>query len=193
MVNIRKLYYIRHVSIVLLCIFVCTTAFSLAPRPASQDPLTKLRILAALERTTVRYADTVDSKKLLEANNADALLLSSGLYLVKREVADDNLRLLRAINHEDIEAVMQINAKKDPAAYLDISKTILDNFPKTSPEISNELFVNHIAASALEWLILVKEGILTRGDILPEYIPSRLLQDSAPHTSRFPVNISPSL
>jgi len=162
----KKLLLITISSIVLLTFFTNTSCYGLAPIPASQNPLAKREILAALQRTQVRYAESEDAIRLLNANNATCLLLSSGKYLVKKEVADDDLRLLRAINHEDIEAIMQILAREDRYKYQGIKELILKNFPPSeNNNLSIDIYVNHTIARAFEWLVLIEQGIILRNEI----------------------------
>jgi len=165
-----KKLLIQLISTVLLVAFSFDTCcYGLATLPASQNPAIKREILAALQRTQIRYAESEDAIKLLNANNASCLLLSSGKYLVTREVAQDDLRLLRAIIHEDIEAIMQIIAKEDRYKYQGIKELILKYFP---PENDNklpiDLYVNHTVARAFGWLILIERGIILRDEIPPQ-------------------------
>jgi len=142
--------------------------YGLATVPASQNPNIKREINAVLERTQVRYAESEDATNLLKANNASCLLLSSGKYLVTKEVAKDDLKLLRATIHEDIEAIMQILQRNKPYKYRGIKDLILKYFP---PEAENtlpiELYVNHTVARIFEWLVLIEQGILFE-DQIPE-------------------------
>ena len=115
--------------LLLLAFFADTCCYGLATLPASQNPIIKRAILATLQRTQIRYAESEDAIRLLNANNASCLLLSSGKYLVTKEVAENDLRLLRAIIHEDIEAIMQIVAKEDRYKYQGIKELILKYFP----------------------------------------------------------------
>ncbi|NQT23546.1 MAG: ROK family protein, partial [Candidatus Omnitrophica bacterium] len=94
------------------------------------------------------------------------LLLSSGRYLVTEEVSKDDLRLLRAINHEDIEAMMQILKRENPHSYQIIKDAFFESFPyDKKSNLSEELYVNHTIAKALEWLLLAKEGIISENKI----------------------------
>jgi len=160
-----KRLIMKTISLVLLLAFSANTVcYGLATLPASQNPIIKREILSVLQRTQIRYAESEDAIRLLNANNAECLLLSSGKYLVTKEVAQDDIRLLRAIIHEDIEAIMQVIAKED--RYQGIKGLILKYFP---PDKSNnlpvDLYVNHTVARAFEWLILVKQEIILRDEI----------------------------
>ncbi|MDD5438646.1 MAG: glycosyltransferase, partial [Candidatus Omnitrophica bacterium] len=152
-------------------------SYGLATLPASQNPVVKREILAALQRTQVRYAESEGARALLKANNASCLLLSSGKYLITKEVAENDLRLLRAIVHEDIEALMQILAEDDRSRYQAIQETVLKYFPPVKDNLiryypipdyekfSRDRYVAHIVATAFEWLTLVHAGIVSRNEI----------------------------
>ena len=162
-----KRLLIKTVSLLLLLVFFANTCcYGLATLPASQNPLIKREILAALQRTQIRYAESEDAIGLLNANNASCLLLSSGKYLVTKEVAQSDLKLLRAIIHEDIEAIMQILAKEDRHRYQAIKELILKYFPPPKDnKLPIELYVNHTAARAFEWLILLYDKIILEDEI----------------------------
>ncbi|MBF0253098.1 MAG: AAA family ATPase [Candidatus Omnitrophica bacterium] len=105
------------------------------------------------------------AKELLKFNGDRALLLASGKRMVASDVVKDDISFLRALLHEDVEAVLQLLAVKDPAKFEKIKKTVLAEFKKPSIDLTDELYVNHVLALAFEWLILLKEGMLTRDDI----------------------------
>ena len=161
---------IKIMSLVLVLTFtVNSVCYGLATLPASQNPIVKREIEAALQRTQIRYAESEDAKRLLNANNASCLLLSSGKYLVTKEVAENDLKLLRAIIHEDIEAIMQIIAKEDRYKYQGIKELILKYFPPGKDnKLPIDLYVNHTVARAFEWLSLLENKIIIKGEILPE-------------------------
>lgn len=163
---------IKTVSLLLLLVFFADTCcYGLATHPASQNPLIKREILAALNRTQIRYAESEDAVKLLKANNASCLLLSSGKYLVTKEVAQNDATLLRAIIHEDIEAIMQIlieeGRRNKNSKYQGIKELILKDFPppEGSDALEAELYVNDTVAKAFEWLIPVADGLITENEI----------------------------
>jgi len=158
---------IKAISLVLLLAFFADTAcYGLATLPASQNPIAKREILAALQRTQIRYAESEDAVRLLNANNASCLLLSSGKYLVTKGVAQNDLKLLRAIIHEDIEAIMQIIAKEDRYKYQGIKELILKYFPSTEGnKLPMDLYVNHTVARAFEWLILLEDHLILENEI----------------------------
>ncbi len=161
---------LKSISLTLLTAFsINTCCYGLATLPASQNPIAKREISAALQRTQIRYAESEDAVRLLNANNASCLLLSSGKYLVTQQVAQDNIKLLETKNHEDVEAIMQICANEDRYKYKGIKELILKHFP---PDKDNNLpinlYVNHTVARAFGWLLLVKDGVIFRDEIPPE-------------------------
>ena len=157
-------------SIVLLTAFLANACcYGLATLPASENPRAKCEIMASLARRIVRYAESPEALKLLKFNKTPCLLLSSGFYLVTKETAEDDLKLLLAINHEDIEALMQIIARQNPHRYQIIKETILENFLyDRKSELSENLYVNHLVATAFQWLLLVKEGVIAEKQIPDE-------------------------
>jgi len=165
-----KRLVIKTVSLLLLLAFSANTCcYGLATLPASQNPIAKREIEAALQRTQVRYAESEDAIRLLNANNASCLLLSSGKYLVTKEVAESDLKLLRAIIHEDIEAIMQIIAKEDRHKYQGIKELILKYFPPSKDnKLPIDLYINHTVERAFEWLSLLEDRIIVKGEIPPE-------------------------
>ncbi len=167
-----KRLLIKTVSLLLLLAFSANTCcYGLATLPASQNPLVKREIEAALQRTQIRYAESDDAIRLLNANNASCLLLSSGKYLVTKEVAENDLKLLRAIIHEDIEAIMQIIAKEDRYKYQGIKELILKYFPPSKDnKLPIDLYVNHIVARAFEWLSLLEDRMIVKDEIPPQEI-----------------------
>jgi len=160
---------IKYISAILIVVFIVqTNCYGLAPLLASQNPIVKREIEFALQRTRVIVADPedADAMRLLRMNKTECLLLSSGNYLVSQEVYKDKIRLLRAITHEDIEALMQILSEEDRYTYLSIRDIILREFPPDSGrEIPIDLYVNHVVARAFEWITLLSKGILVEKDI----------------------------
>lgn len=148
----------------------------LASASFTQKPKIKREIYTALQRTRIIYAESEDARRLLEANNSNALLLSSGKYLVAKETAENDLSLLRAILHEDIEALMQIIARKDRYRYLGIKELILSQkkvletyyklFPQyRKPELSEDLLLNDIIAKAIELIFLIEEEMVSEDEM----------------------------
>lgn len=179
MYKITKIH--KFISCIALLILVWENIFlnnadALAPWIASQSPAIKREIWNALERTQIIYAESDEAKNLLDANNADALLLSHGKYLVRKEVADDKIRLARAIIHEDIEALMQILQEEDRYVYNGIKELILNNRQikqcyydlcyqgKKPDHLTAELMLNDIVAKALEIMFVVQNGLVVAED-----------------------------
>lgn len=124
-------------------------------------------------------AEDEEDKRLLQANNASALLVSSGKYLISKEVAKDKLKLLRAITHEDIEALMQIIAKEDRNKYQGIKELILPQneileayyslFPQDKgPDLPSDLLLNDLLAKAFELIFIVDKKLLFQNEITPQ-------------------------
>jgi len=158
------------ISIFVLGSFVLNSVcYGLAPVPASQNPVVKREILACLARTQIRYAASEDARRLLEVNNTQCLLLSSGNYLVSEEIAGDDIKLLRAIIHEDIEAIMQILSRDNKTTYTALKELILKYFPPgIEVTLPIELYVNDTIARAFELLILRYLGIMTDNEMMRE-------------------------
>lgn len=145
-------------------------SYGLAVLPASQNPEIKARIKASLFRTNIRYAESEDERRLLKTNNANCLLLSSGQYLVARETAQDDHRLLRAVIQTEIEAVMQIIAvegsEEQKDHYGGIRDRILEHFPVVkNNDLSTDRHVKYIVSRAFGLLVLLKEEIIRRSEI----------------------------
>jgi len=170
-----------------VCVFLLNSipcideAFALAPWAGTQKiAVRREAVRLALElRDRLIYAESEDAKKLLESNEADALLLSHGKILVSEEVAGDDLKLLRKIIHEEIEAVMQIIAKEDQGKYAGIRDRIL-NIPRIrkayyallpkneKPPLPWEIILNDLIAKAFEIIALKEQGLLLESEITPE-------------------------
>ena len=153
----RKTPAIKIISIVLAVVFsLNTVSYGLATLPASQNVAVKAKISAALARTKVMYAESEYAKALLEKNNnADCLLLSSGAYLVSENVARDDVKLLRSIVHEDVEALMQIlleeHKKGKSTKYRSIRDLVLDQFPQDkNSTLTIDQYVSDTVAKAFE-------------------------------------------
>lgn len=165
-IKINKLI-VKVTSAVFVVLFsVNSVCHGLAPSPSSANPVARREILAALERTQIRYAESEDAKAFLSANSASCLLLSCGKYLVTKEVAIDDMRLLRAIIHEDIKAVMKVIAAEDRLRYNGIKELILQYVPPgTDNTLPPDLYVNHTVARAFEWLTLIEDRIVLRDEV----------------------------
>ncbi|MFH1665055.1 MAG: hypothetical protein ABIA77_02795, partial [Candidatus Omnitrophota bacterium] len=162
-------------------VFPRSSVETLAPVYASQNAPLKREIRAALERTRIVYAESQDAKQLLKKNNTHALLLSSGKYLVSGEVAENDIKLIRAIIHEDIETLMQILREDDRYRYNGIKELILPRIDvmKTycalcpagkKPDLPHELVLNDIIAKAFEIILTRDKGYIQTSDMSPEEI-----------------------
>ncbi|MDP8298988.1 MAG: ARMT1-like domain-containing protein [Candidatus Tantalella remota] len=153
--------------IVILTFSLNTFSYGLGTLPAAQNPIVKRKVLAELYRhSNVRLADSDDARRLLDNNDAKCLLLSSGKYLIDENMAADDITFLRSVLHEDIEALMQILKKKERFRYQGIKEVILNNFPPArTNELPLNLYVNDTVAKAFEWLILLNEGVILRGEL----------------------------
>ncbi|MFA6320336.1 MAG: hypothetical protein WCY36_00575 [Candidatus Omnitrophota bacterium] len=147
-----------------------TCCYGLATAPASQNSIVRREVLAALERTNIRIAKSAEELRLLSANDdAAALLLSSGKKLISGNIFDNDLKLLRAIWHEEIEAILQIMAKEDRSKYQGMKELVLNYFPPVkNNKLPVELYVNHNIALAFEWMLMEYAGIPIDNEISPE-------------------------
>jgi len=170
---------------IVLVLLTGNTGFALAPRVASQDPLVKSEIRAVLDKSQVVAATSMNQHILLTLNNSEALLFKNGKYLVSEEVYNNPLRLIRAIIHEDIEAMMQImqNGNREWGGisgnrykYSDIKELIFSNENilqryfdlchngKKPANLSDELILNDIMAKALELMFMAENGFIVQED-----------------------------
>ncbi len=125
-------------------------------------------ISQAVRLSRVVYAKE-DDPILAESN---AKLLTHGKVLLSPRLKNDPLKQLRAIFHEEIEAIMQIIARQAPLRYSAIREMILSDerirkayahtFPKDkAPELEDDLLVNDMVATAFELLLLSKDNLIT--------------------------------
>jgi hypothetical protein len=154
-------------------------SYALAPWAGTEQPSVRqqwIKAYAGLEGRIV-WADSDDAKAVLVRHNADAVLMPEGKIIVSEEVKNDDVRLIRAIVHEEIEAVMQIISRRDPGRYSDIREKILSNtairstYQSLRPglgELSNELLLNDIVATGCELVILTGNGIAGNGKLTRE-------------------------
>ncbi|KJJ84155.1 secreted protein [Candidatus Omnitrophus magneticus] len=144
--------------------------------PASQNMDVKLKIYAELLRNRVVLAVSSDAKELLRQAKAKAVLLENGKYLVSEDIVKDDAQFLRAVIHEDIEAVLQIMSRLEPKKYKGVKELILlvkdvqkfysrlkgELWTDLLKEKSTDLVLNDILATAFELLISVdSEKIIT--------------------------------
>ena len=177
--------YIRYTAVV-LCVFVFNifpqydTAEALSTWAGSQKALIRRNMLdMLLKNTRLIYAQDDEQKRLLEQNHANALLLSRGKILVSEDLKKDDLKLLRTIIHEEIEATMQIMAKKDRYRYQGIKELILSQknvlaayshmFQEgEKTELSSDLLLNDILARAFELLVLTQKKLIDDHEMTTE-------------------------
>ncbi|MDD5440362.1 MAG: hypothetical protein PHS37_09275, partial [Candidatus Omnitrophica bacterium] len=127
----------KSLSSLLIAVFLINTVFSdvtlarpaastLAPLPASENPVLKREIIAAMytaERLIIQ-ANSPRRLALLGRFNAQALLLKSGKYLMTPQTMADALALIRAVTHEDHELLMQHEEKLHPGRYARLMRQI---------------------------------------------------------------------
>ncbi|MCX5678275.1 MAG: PEP/pyruvate-binding domain-containing protein [Candidatus Omnitrophica bacterium] len=156
-------------------------AKALAPYAGTEVISTRREMLRAyLERAEIIDArQDQEARRLLEANNADALLLSHGKIILSEKASQGNLSLLRAIIHEEIEATMQIMAREDRYKYSGLKELILPQRKILStyydlfsadrkPDLPADLLLNDIMAKAFELLILKEERLIYDNEITAE-------------------------
>ena len=144
--------------------------FTLATIPGVVNPFIKRDILYELSKKQVIVAETQEQIKLLGINNGQCLLLGCGKYLVSEKIYGNDLMLLRAIIHEQVEALMQIIYTNDKNKYYSIKELIYGNqelissflFLKDHPHYSdNNFLLNDLIATALEIGVLVENGLVS--------------------------------
>ncbi|MDD5487566.1 MAG: ATP-binding protein [Candidatus Omnitrophica bacterium] len=132
----------------------------------------------ALEHTRVVYADDDEKRALLEANASQAILLSHGKVLVSADLEGDELGLLRALIHEEIESLMQVLARKDRNRYSGIKELVFKYVPPTPANVakyfpahragfSRERYLNHVVARVFELILLERGGVMKRTEMKP--------------------------
>lgn len=145
-------------------------AVALVPWLVSQSPPVKREIHTAFEirriltRTPVIYADSIEARRFLKDEHADAVLLSSGKYLVSAGTAKNDIRLLRILINLETKAFMQVLNRYDRYRYNGIKDLIFssnifniynDLFPPDrKPDLSPELLINDIVAKIFEFKTL---------------------------------------
>lgn len=109
-----------------------------------------------------------DDKILAGAN---AKLLTSGKILLSPHLRDNSLGKLRAIVHEEVEAVMQIISRQDHLKYTAMRDLLLkypevvNKYNSLSPQgkynpLNPDLMANDMAATAFELLALLEKGLI---------------------------------
>jgi len=143
------------------------------------------------------YAESEDAKDLLRKNKADALLLQHGKILVSEEVKKDNLKLLRRIIHEEIEALMQIIERNEYDVYADMRDIVLSEHglkeayyallpDKKKPLMPWNLILNDIVARAFEIILLERQGLISKRELTDD--EGRFLDIIRPIIERNKVN-----
>jgi len=161
-------------------------AMALAPWLASQSSPVRRRIeieseiCRILTRTPVIYADSIEARRLLEDEHADAMLLSPGKYLVSASVVKNNIKLLRILINLEFKAFMQVLNRYDRYRYNGIKDLILSNDilnvyndffpPDRKPDLSPELLVNDITAKIFELktLRMINPDFFLKNKITPQ-------------------------
>ena len=186
----RHSMIIRKIAALLVClVFLNTTPFigevyALSPWAGTETTSMRLTSLRHYleKKSQVIIAREDDQIKLLIANgDPDGLLLTYGKYLISEKAEQDDLRFVRAVIHEDIEALMQVLAKHNRYRYRGIKEIVLREFPldesnleKYYPlvdytEFSTDLYVNHIIAKVFEWITLTEREIISEDEIPAPY------------------------
>jgi hypothetical protein len=154
-------------------------SFALSPEPGTQKAIVKCeyQVLSWMRSGRLKFAENdEDIRFLKEANHADALLLSHGKILADKSLKKDPLQLVRKINHEEIEAILQIMAREDRSKYSALINIVLsrsairekyyDLFSEDRrPNLPDELLANDILAKAFELLIPEMNGLVENGQI----------------------------
>lgn len=78
-----------------------------------------------LQERKVLVADTSDMVTLLEEHNGKAMLVSDGKVLVHPDIVDSKSDLVRALIHEEIEALMQVMRLLRPSEYRAMKQKVL--------------------------------------------------------------------
>ena len=147
------------------------------------------RQMARVRREMISQAVTLSRVVYAEKDDpilaeADAKLLTHGKILVSPRLKNNPLKQLRAIFHEEIEAVMQILKRQKPFRYGAIREMMLSDerirtaysktFPdNNSPDLEDNLLVNDMIATAFELLLLIENNLITNNEMTPaqrEYI-----------------------
>ena len=122
-----RLIALATASFFFLSIFT-SDVMALAPQSGAQNPYTRCeyQIACLLRSGQLTFAEKPEDIQFLEErNHAKALLLSHGKILAHQNLKDKPEELLRAIIHEQIEAIMQIMAKEERSKYSTLINMIL--------------------------------------------------------------------
>lgn len=173
MTNKQRKILVRFITALLVCFFIMSDAFALAPQYVADTPAFRLKYLRNhLEKSLdTQCARTPEKKAFMEeCGDPEALLLSTGKRLVAERAWNDDLRFVRANIHEDIEILMQILREKDKYRYYGIRDLVLRKLPMEGHTLdTSERYVNHIIAMVFEWLTLVEAEIIDEAKIPEPY------------------------
>lgn len=195
--NIYKNMLIRVTSHVVLWAFLFNTiaaglAFAqpanprqdtLAVQTFTQRPDINLSALAALYRNNriIQPAKLTDKRwrRILDKKSALAMLFGSGRYLMREETYNDDLKLVRAVTHEDYEILTQRYEKEDPADYAGLTEKISGNdrlkkayhhiVGRRIKKYGNAEF-NDLIARVFELRALIEERLVAAGQLKADEI-----------------------
>ncbi|MDD5439755.1 MAG: glycogen/starch synthase, partial [Candidatus Omnitrophica bacterium] len=170
---------------ILLCAFLITStimpdeAHALAPWLGSERASVRqewVKAYANLEGRIV-WARSDDAKAILERHgSAKAVLRPEGKIIVSESVKNNDLELLRAIIHEEVEAVMQIIARRGHGKYSDIKNIILsdaqirETYQLLCPSAAGlpaDIRLNDMVAKGCELIIISKKKYVTEAGLTP--------------------------
>ena len=173
--NLNKLL-LKATALVVTGVFLVNTVFIdfvwakansfLRATVVKENPVVQRGLLASMYRRNrlIWVAKSEKYKNLLAKYNAQALFLPSGRYLIKQEVAEDNLLLIKNITHEDFELLMQEWERKYPDKYQKLLGQISNRDDITG--IFMQLFLEgdidfkYLLSKAFELCFLVDEGLV---------------------------------
>jgi RNA polymerase nonessential primary-like sigma factor len=151
--------------------------FSNNQRIVITDEATVARQMARVRLNMISQAVTLSRVVYAEKDDpilveSDSKLLTHGKILVSPRLKNNPLKQLRAIFHEEIEAVMQIISRQAPLKYSGMREMILSDaairrayyqtFPKNkAPDLEDNLLVNDMIATAFELLLLSEDNLIT--------------------------------
>ena len=153
---------------------------TLAPWPGTQSPVIRREAERMKFEWEGRFvvAKSAEHKRSLETHQAEAVLNKDGKILVSKELAKDDLKLLRAVIRKEIESIMQIMARNEEARYAAVCNLIrgerglLEAYYKLLPgkigtHPKMDLVVNDCVARAFELLLLLDKEtrLLTRNEM----------------------------
>jgi len=129
----------------------------------------------------VMVAESEHHRQLLANYNAPAMVLESGIYLIRKDIANDDIALVRAITHEDFEVLMQreehIAKQLSSTKYTEFKRRVLDSerimrlYAKVShyqkPETEPDNIIFHDAvAKAFELMFVIDQEVVNPAEDL---------------------------